>query len=184
LEKFSENPGPKRKRGRPRKFSQVFEQAADAVGLLEKTQTARTHHNRKHFMEALGVLRHAPNPERFFYLISDDKHIATGAKMRLSILVELGHLDRQDLIEWAEVICRERLPTLEAVRRVRAWRQGRDVFPAADKAGLLEDLIQALERYWGTHSQPDDTGMLEMTRDVLDTLKVMYQEKVASGEAD
>ena len=44
-------------------------------------------------------------------------------------------------------------------------------------------LVQALERYWA-HSRPDDASVLELTRDALDALKVMHQDKVAKDEAD
>ncbi len=64
-------------------------------------------------------------------LLPDVEQIRKGTEKirRHSILAELGHLNDQDMIEWAAIICRKKWPTKEAVRRVREWRLGREQLP-------------------------------------------------------
>lgn len=171
-EKFSE----KRKRGRPRAFEPWFEEFVDKFQLTKKTDTERSNLNKKYFQTAFGVLLNAPNPERFAYLLPPKDEIIAGTKKipRHTIVAELGHLDDDDILEWAEIICEEKWPTKEAIHRLRSWRLGRNPVPCGDRESLALHLGRAIDCYWSIHSADD---WQQITRAALEIVTIAHQEE-------
>jgi hypothetical protein len=97
METVSEN-APARKRGRPPVFSARDLQIAEAAA--EPGQTPRNIANVAYRLEALSVLLHAKEPERFNWL-SDNERIrrGEGRAWKPTILTELGRLGDTELIE-------------------------------------------------------------------------------------
>lgn len=168
-EKTSEKP---RKRGRPRAFGAPMfegskiteEQFWQGQGLLNSSDSRRTHLNKMYGSRALAVLLR--DQERFEPLMRFKDVEAGKAKFPWTVLHELGRIEDEDrLAEVAEELQKHKLSAREAVTRLRRLRLGGS--KPGDALALCDELVDALNDYLERH--PDISN-----EDIRAAIRTLY----------
>jgi hypothetical protein len=115
-------------------------------------KTTRGRQDMYNALRAIAVLNYAPP---YHWLVATEEEVRTeSAPLRLAILAELGRIkDRDDLKEWARVLCRRKPKAKAAVAMIRRWRLDRA--PKVDCLTLTDAIIGFVNDYLATH--PDVT---------------------------
>ena len=129
----------KAKTGRP-KMDPIMEEFLRHTGQWDaETETRRTLQNRLHQVRAMLVLRQAPDYTRFAWLID-----------KKTILSELGRIEKDEtLLKVAEVMCKQKPNTQQAVAMIRGLRRG--TTPEPDAQALAQVIINTVTAYIQSH---------------------------------
>ncbi|MCA8960808.1 MAG: hypothetical protein KDC38_09855 [Planctomycetes bacterium] len=116
-------------------------------------------HRRFRVCEALRVLSAVDGVD---WLVPPD------GSPRESILAELGYFADRDLATLARALCRWQPTVRDALRWLRAFRNG---LPRADEAVLVERLVSIVREYSQWHEGVDDDFVARVLRTLSDELQ-------------
>jgi len=134
-----------KKRGRPAAFSDAESAVLTGCGIGLECGTRRGKQNAWYRQRALCALNWEP---QFEWLVSTPETIAAGgARMRCTILAELGRLGEPEAIrEMAAVICEAKPLTARAVNILRGVRMGREIAEPPSGQRLIDLSIDEAAR--------------------------------------
>jgi hypothetical protein len=164
-EKYSEN---KRRRGRPRVFSEEVENLFTRLGIGGECLTRRGKLNWWHAQMAVSALKDAPGLD---WLFNWDQMLAGTGKVRWSILSELGRIQNgDDMRALAAQVCEEKPKTVLAVSMIREFRTGTVVPASAD--GLKAALHRTLDAYQVIHPEISYRLMCDVLKGLWEEMKL------------
>jgi hypothetical protein len=141
-EAASENT-PKRKRGRPRLFSEEEMQRLDRIHRQTRDKrTGRSLQNFAYFAHAMAVIEPLlPTQPELRWLCDPDAVMRGEARLQMTIMQELGRIyPNAQLVAFAVRICELRPKTREAVKMLRKARLEHGA------KGSIDDLAEVLRR--------------------------------------
>jgi hypothetical protein len=140
----------KRRRGRPRSLGREIAEKLDQMGLGHEVYSVHGKLDNYFLIQALGVLTKAgDHRQRWPWLFGPGPEDRLPRRTVLSALGRVG--DEAAMVELADGLCTGEYKATEVVRRIRAWKLNRPIFPAADAEELAQRLLDVLSQYITTH---------------------------------